>query len=252
MNVSAYSYFADFYDGLTENVEYEKRADYLLQLFERHHHQPGVTLDLACGTGSLTIALAKRGVDIFGADASSDMLSIAAQKADEAGFSLLLLHQKMQNLKLYGQIDTCLCTLDSINHLSSEKDVIRTFRNISRYLSDDGLFVFDANTVFKHENVLGEECFVFDTDRVFCAWQNHYTPQQHRVTITLDLFVPEGNTYRRYTEQFDELAYPREAMTEMLRQGGLEPVAVYDDLSFTAPKPDSQREIYVVRKIRNE
>ncbi len=51
----SYSVFAQYYDELTSNVEYPKRAEYLLELMERLGHAPGLTLDLACGTGSLTL-----------------------------------------------------------------------------------------------------------------------------------------------------------------------------------------------------
>ena len=77
----SYSSFAFYYDGLTRNVPYEKLADYLLQVLSRHGHVPGLCLDLACGTGSLTVALAKRGIDIYGVDGSMEMLSEAQQKA---------------------------------------------------------------------------------------------------------------------------------------------------------------------------
>ena len=53
----AYSVFAQYYDELTVNVEYPKRAEYLIKLMERLGHTPGLTLDLACGTGSLTLEL---------------------------------------------------------------------------------------------------------------------------------------------------------------------------------------------------
>ena len=246
--MSAYSYFAEFYDILTGNVEYDKRADYIMELFRRHDHEPGLTLDLACGTGSLTLELSRRGVDIFGADSSADMLSVAQQKFDEAGKSTLFLCQKMQALELYGKIDTCICTLDSINHLPSKKAVTAAFGRIANYLQDDGLFVFDCNTVYKHRHVLGDNCFVYDTEKVFCCWQNNYFEKDNRVAITLDFFVPDGKLYRRFSEQFLERAYTREEMNEMLDNAGLFAEAVYDDRSFDPPKPDSQREIFIVRK----
>ncbi len=250
--MSAYSCFAEFYDTLTLNVGYEQRADYLMRLFHRHHHQPGLTLDLACGTGSLMLELSRRGVDVFGADASSEMLAIAQQKFAEEDRQVLLLCQKMQRLQLYGTIHTCLCTLDSLNHLPSRDDVLKTFHRIAAYLEDDGLLVFDCNTVYKHQTVLADNCFIYDMEKVFCAWQNHYLKRDHQVVITLDFFEPEGNHYRRYSEQFTERAYSREQMTEMLGQAGLKIEAVYDDMSFSAPKENSQREIYVVRKRKNE
>ena len=246
--MSGYSYFAEFYDALTGNAEYERRADYLMELFERHGHKTGLTLDLACGTGSLTLELSRRGVDIFGADASSEMLSIAQQKFSEEGRETLFLCQKMQSLELYGSIDTCICTLDSINHLPSARAVTDAFRRIARYLEDDGLFVFDCNTVYKHKHVLGDNCYIYDNERVFCAWQNNYFEKNNKVIITLDFFEREGSHYLRSSEQLAEIAFSREDMLSMLDEAGLYAEAVYDELTFDPPKPDTQREIYAVRK----
>ena len=112
----SYSVFAQYYDELTSNVEYPKRAEYLLELMERLGHAPGLTLDLACGTGSLTLELYKRGVDIYGIDGSVEMLSEARTKCAEAGADILFLCQNMLSIDLYGTVDTALCTLDSLNH----------------------------------------------------------------------------------------------------------------------------------------
>lgn len=249
--MSGYAYFAEFYDALTQNVGYEERADYLLSLLERHHHTPGLTLDLACGTGSLTLALHRRGVDIFGADASSEMLSMAQQKFMEDGRQTLFLCQKMQHLTLHGPVHTCICTLDSLNHLSSAEEVVQTFQRIARYLDEDGLLVFDCNTVYKHRHILADNCYIYDTQEVFCAWQNNYFEEQHEVVVTLDFFEPDGKHYRRYTEQFSERAYAEEDMREMLRQAGLVTEAVYEEMRFSAPRPETQREIFVVRKMNH-
>ncbi len=249
MGAVSYSYFAEFYDALTLNAGYDKRADMLMEIFARHEHEPGLTLDLACGTGSLTLELSRRGVDIFGADASSEMLSVAQQKFAEDGRQTLFLCQKMQELELYGSINTCICTLDSINHLSSSADVVKTFRRVAEYLDDDGLFVFDCNTVYKHKVILGDNCYIYDMEGVFCAWQNNYIEHNNRVIITLDFFEPEGRLYKRSSEQFSERAYTRAQMKEMLEQAGLYIEAVYDENYLAEPKDDSQREIYVVRKI---
>ena len=110
--MKSYSVFAQYYDELTENVEYSRRAEYLLELMRRLGHQPGLTLDLACGTGSLTLELYRRGVDIYGVDGSVEMLSEARMKCAEAGADILFLCQKMQSLDLYGTVKTAVCTLD--------------------------------------------------------------------------------------------------------------------------------------------
>ena len=62
----SYEMFADFYDSLTDNVEYEKRADYIVNVLEKNfNHDLGLTLDLACGTGTMTMLLKEKGIDVF-------------------------------------------------------------------------------------------------------------------------------------------------------------------------------------------
>lgn len=244
----SYSYFAEYYDVLTENVEYKKRAEYFLELFRKHGHDAGLTLDLACGTGTLTLELSKRGIDIFGCDMSSDMLCAAQQKASENDKNIIFICQKMQNLELYGKIDTCICTLDSINHLLSAEDVQKTFKRVNNYLNDNTLFVFDVNTVYKHKYILGDNCYIYDTNKVFCAWQNNYYEKNNEVIITLDFFERIGKFYKRSTEQFSERAYSDDDIRNMAENAGFEVEAVYDDMSFESLKQNSQRAVYVLKK----
>ncbi len=244
----AYEVFADFYDKLTGNVGYSERAEYILSVLERLGHKAGLTLDLACGTGSLTLELKKKGVDIYGIDGSPDMLSVALQKASEEGEQILYLCQKMQNIDLYGTIDTCICTLDSINHMTNPKDVQKTFQKVSLFMNKGGVFLFDVNTVYKHKCVLSDNVFVFDTDEVYCVWQN--TPADDNIVkISLDFFIPEGDNYYRITEEFSERAYTVDELTNMLTEAGFKVEAVYGDMTFEAPKDDEQRLIVAARKI---
>ncbi len=247
----SYSSFARYYDSLTHNVEYEKRADYLCALLERLNHSAGITLDLACGTGSLTVALAKRGLDIYGIDGSPSMLSVAQQKAAENELSLLFLCQQMQSIDLYGTVDTVVCALDSINHITSENDVLKTFERVSLFLDPNGYFIFDMNTIYKHKHVLANHVFIYDTDDVYCVWQNQLEEKSNRVGITLDFFGREDNAYYRSSEHFYERAYSTELMASLLSKAGLETVGLFDDLSFNAPNDKTERIIVVAKKIKD-
>ena len=186
--MAGYSVFAQYYDELTANVGYPKRADYLLELLARFGHQPGLTLDLACGTGSLTLELFRRGVDVYGVDASVEMLSEAREKCAEAGADILFLCQRMQDLDLYGTVNTVVCSLDSVNHLPGAEELEKAFQRVSFFLEPGGWFLFDANTPYKHEQVLGNHTFVYDMEHVYCVWQNRFHPGQGRVDISLDFF----------------------------------------------------------------
>lgn len=245
----AYGVFAEFYDKLTGNVHYKERADYLLKLCEKFEHETGITLDLACGTGTLTLELKRRGIDIYGIDGSAEMLSEASMKAFEEELNVLFLCQKMQSIDLYGTIDTCFCTLDSINHLTNPEDVKKTFGRVSLFMNKGGLFIFDVNTVFKHREVLKDNVFVFDTDDVYCVWQN--TPVDEYVEeISLDFFIPHPNGgYVRESERFRERAYETEELNQMLSDSGFKTEAVFGDMTFETADSDEQRLYFVARKL---
>lgn len=241
-----YVSFARFYDGLMEDAQYEKRCDYLIEIAKRHNHSLGLTLDLACGTGRITRELYRRGVDVYGIDGSADMLSEAMQKSAEEGMDILYLRQKMQKLNLYGTIDTCVCTLDSINHMVNADDVRKTFDRVGLFMNSGGLFIFDVNTVYKHRKILADNTFVIENDNVYCVWQNNYR-EDDIVDISLDFFEEENGVYYRSGESFSERAYDDVALREMLEAAGFEVEAVYGDLSFEKPLEDEQRVVYVAR-----
>ena len=242
-----YGDFARFYDGLMEDARYEERRDYLLELCRRLDHQWGRTLDLACGTGTLTRLLRASGVDAFGADGSVDMLSEAYLRAAKEGEPILFVCQQMQELELPEMIDTCICTLDSLNHLTDENDVRETFRRVAAYLNKGGLFIFDVNSVYKHREVLADNAFIAENESVFCAWQNTLL-ENDTVRIDLDFFEEEDGVYHRYSESFCERAYSDTVLRKWLEEAGFSVSAVYGDLSFETPEPDEQRFVYIAKK----
>lgn len=245
----AYSVFAQYYDALTGNVEYPKRADYIMQLLDKLGHKPNLALDLACGTGSLTLELFNRGVDIYGVDASVEMLSAAREKCADAGADILFLCQKMQSLDLYGTVDTVVCTLDSLNHLRGAAEVQKAFSKVSFFMDPGGWFIFDMNTPYKHEEILGNNTYVYDMKDVYCVWQNRFSPGSCKVDIDLDFFERDGKTYYRSSEHFSEYAYSTEAVRTMLDNAGFGEISVFNELTFDAPAPDSQRLVYAAKKI---
>ena len=83
--MSAYEVFADWYDLLTEDVDYGAVSRYLCGILAHYGVRDGLLLDLACGTGSLSVPLSRAGYEVIGVDGSADMLCIARQKALDAG-----------------------------------------------------------------------------------------------------------------------------------------------------------------------
>lgn len=248
--MAGYSVFSQYYDTLMSGVDYPGRADYLLAILEKLGHRPGLTLDLACGTGSLTLELYRRGIDVYGVDASAEMLSQAREKCIEAGADILFLRQRMQDLDLYGTVNTVFCTLDSVNHLQGANELRRAFQRIALFLEPGGYFVFDMNTLYKHENVLGSHTFVYDAPPVYCVWQNRCIPGTGKVDISLDFFEREGRLYRRSSEHFSEFAYPMEQVEAWLVECGFGKILMFSEMSMEPPKEDCQRVVIAAEKAK--
>ena len=118
------------------------------------------------------------------------------------------------------------------------------FDRVAFFMDNDSWFIFDVNTLYKHEKVLGNNTYIYDLADIYCAWQNRYNPQDHSVAISLDFFEKEGKVYTRSSEHFFEHAYSVEKLTEMLKKSGFDRVEIFGDLSFDAPKPEEQRIIF--------
>ena len=244
----SYDNFSRFYDRLTDNVEYEKRADYFCRLLSLCGTESGILLDLGCGTGSMSVKMAEKGFEVIGVDSSVGMLGAAQQKMFESGTHLLLLNQPMQDSDLYGTVDCAICVLDGINHLGCAADVKRTFEKVSLFMNKGGAFAFDVNTIHKHKNVLADNSFVYEFDDLFCVWQNNYNSDDNSVEISLDFFEEEDGAYYRSGESFSEQAYELDDISDWLSKAGFEVVGIFDDLTTDNVKPDSERAVFLAKK----
>lgn len=245
--MSSYKFFAGVYDDLTENVDYEVRSDYISDFFAVNGIKSGTIVDLACGTGSFSVRLANMGYAVLGVDLSPEMLSLAENKLSSANCNYSLLNVKMQDFVAREPVDGVMCLLDSINHLTDSKDVKATFDNVYKSLKKGGLFVFDVNTIYKHQNILFDNTFVFDEEDYYLVWDNEPVSDRE-VRILLDLFAYNGVNYDRYNEEFNEYAYSVDELTEMLTDAGFSDINVYDELTKEPPKPESERLYFVCKK----
>lgn len=248
--MSGYGDFAYYYDVLTENVDYESRCDYIYNLLADNGVGKGILLDLACGTGSLSMLLAEKGYEVIGVDASEEMLSVAQEKKYESEADAIFLRQKMEELDLFGTINAAVCTLDSINHVTDEKKVREIIRRVSLFMEDKGIFVFDVNTPYKHREVLGNNTFVYDMDEVYCVWQNE-TDENMLTTVSLDIFErdEEADAYYKYSEQFQERGYELSFLCELLKENKFELIGIYEEMTTEAVKENTERAVFVARKI---
>ena len=218
----SYGIFSSVYDILTENVEYERIADKICSLLHENSVDGGLLLDLGCGTGTLSFLLEQKGYDVIGVDASEDMLAVANEKKYDEDSSTLFLCQKAEELNLYGTIQCAVSSLDTFNHIDKIDKIEKAISLVSLFMDMNGIFIFDMNTPYKHENVLGNNTFVYDMDEVYCVWQNSYNEDDRRTDIDLDFFIKneDDEGYERYSESFSEYVYDIDDIIDIIKKCG--------------------------------
>ena len=248
--MGGYGSFSFFYDLLTGNISYKKRAEYFDMLIKKHGGRKNILLDLACGTGSLSEEMSRLGYDVIGVDGSEEMLNEAIEKKIESGLNIQYLCQDMTRLDMFGTIDVTVCALDSLNHLPVPDAIEKTVGRVSLFCEPNGLFIFDVNTPYKHKNILGNNTFVYDLEEVYCVWQNTYSEKYDRVDMCLDFFERrEDGLYAKYEDEFSEIAFDESVIDGILVKSGFDIAAKYDYDTVLPPRPDSEKLVYVAKKV---
>ena len=279
--MEAYTDFAQVYDTFMDDTPYEEWCDYLVGLIEKYGKDTSLAevsleaekggssdnndtciinrnlqqernsiLDLGCGTGTLTELMAKRGYDMIGIDNAQEMLQIAMDKRDKSGLDILYLLQDMRSFELYGAVGTVISVCDSINYLLEDEDVVTTFRLVNNYLFPEGIFIFDFNTVYKYEVVIGDATIAENREKCSFIWDNYYHEGPQINEYDLTVFVQEdekADIYRRFQETHYQRGYRLDQMQDYLRQAGLVFVEAQDADTHREVTDTSER-IYVVAR----
>jgi SAM-dependent methyltransferase len=105
--------------------------------------QAGAVLELACGTGQLTIPIALQGLLTVGLDRSSAMLAVAKRRASAVGASAAFLQSDMREFAFGRDFNLIVVARNSLLHLLSTVDLLATLTAVRRHLAQDGVFAFD-------------------------------------------------------------------------------------------------------------
>ena len=248
MESEAYTSFAKVYDTFMDNIPYEEWGKYLTGLLEEYGVKEGLVLELGCGTGSMTEILAGKGYDMIGVDNSEEMLEIAIEKRERSGHDILYLLQDMREFELYGTVRAVVSVCDSVNYVTEEEELIEVFRLVNNYLDPKGVFIFDFNTKYKYQNVLGDRTIAEKRDECSFIWDNYYYEEEEINEYELTLFIQEKeNLYRKFEEVHYQRAYTLEQMLRLVKESGLEFVTAYD--AFTRKQPtDTSERIYMIAR----
>lgn len=249
----AYSSLAAVYDKLNSGIDYAAWADFIEARLEKYFgKRPESLLDLACGTGSMTVEFARRGYDLTGVDLSDEMLSVARAKCDAERFlhKVLLVKQDMRELELYGTVNAAICCLDSFNYLTDTGSLGRTLAHLHNYLDPGGVFVFDMNAPAKFGRVYGNNAYVLEEDGILCAWQNFYNSKTKLCDFYLSIFREGADgRWERFDETQRERCYSLRTVKKLLSENGFELCELVGGLDGEQVDEDTERWYFTVRRV---
>ena len=227
--MTAYGYLAQWYDSLTADVPYAQLADFYENLLKREGRDHLTLLDLCCGTGTLTLLLAGRGHELIGADASAEMLSVAAEKAarEDLAVQPMFLCQEAADLDLYGTVEGALCCLDGMNYLPPE-DLPEVLHRLHLFIEPGGKFVFDFHAP-EHLRALDGGTFVDETEDVLCLWRSEFDEGENALVYGMDIFRRSGKLWAREEEEHIEYAHSPTELKALLEEYGFEDVRIITD-----------------------
>jgi ubiquinone/menaquinone biosynthesis C-methylase UbiE len=241
--MDAYHALAKSYDRLTSDVDYQATVDFYFEILKREGLNPKTAVDLACGTGSVAMLLAEKGLQVTAVDLSAEMLSEAAQKAADMENPPFFVCQPLQELQLPRGVDLAVCALDSLDYITDPADCAEAIRRVYRVLNPGGIFIFDVNTPEKLR-AMDSQVFLDEDEDVFCVWRGEFDEKTNICSYGMDLFQREGGVWHRSFEEHREYAYSAEQLKRYLREAGFTYIGVYADRQFVAPREGEQR-IYI-------
>lgn len=236
-----YEKFAFAYDRMMKNVNYLRWSDYIELLFKRYGCRPKTILDVACGTGALTLLLASKGYQMTGIDRAKGMLDVAREKSVEQQLEIVFHQGDMLDFQLDCKFDAILCTYDSINYASNEDELTSTFKTVSNHLSPNGLFIFDVTTERNIVEHFHNKTFSENHQDYSYIWKNNYLTHTKLCRTFLTFFIREGDLFRRYEEVHHQRIFEVSTVHDLLNATGYKMLSAYDMYTFNRWNRSSDR-----------
>lgn len=258
-----YTGFASVYDMFMDNVPYDEWAVYIHDLLVKRGIDKGIILELGCGTGRMTRKLRDFGYDMIGVDISQEMLDIAIrqEKKGVAG-EILYLNQDMREFELYGTVAAIICICDGMNYITEKEDLLKVFRLVNNYLDPNGVFIFDMNTPYYYNNILGEKSICENRDEGSLIWENYYDSETKINEFDITIYIRKNSVkknsaangekeeadYVRMEETHYQKAYSQKEVVSLIKKAGLKDVEIFEALTSDPPGKRTERVYYISRE----
>ena len=249
--VRPYQWLARYYDELFSpfRVPINVAREHILGRILPHVE---TACDLACGTGTTALLLARKGIKMYAVDLSPLMCRLAREKADRARLSLRVLRADMRSFRLPEAVDLITCEFDALNHIPHRVDLRRVAKAVGRALRPGGHFFFDVNNSLGFERYWSGTVW-FEKPGVAVVMRNGHNRQADRAWSDIEWFIRHGSSWRRHHERVEEVCWSSSEIRGALRMAGFDRVRAWDCAPFFASNPRVRpgcRTVYLARKSR--
>ncbi|HSB17987.1 MAG TPA: class I SAM-dependent methyltransferase [Bryobacteraceae bacterium] len=206
--------------------------------------------DLACGTGSTAVTLARRGIKTFGVDLSPTMCRLAREKARRARVPLQVLHADMRAFRLPEPVDLVLCEFDALNHVPRRTDLAKVTKTVARALRPGGHFYFDVNNRAAFKGVWPLTLYI-EKPGVAVVMHGGCDRSGERAWSDVEWFIREGGYWRRRHEHVEEVCWTASEIRNALRDAGFDTIRAWDAAPLLRNDPSIRpgyRTFYLARK----
>ncbi|MCP4140955.1 MAG: class I SAM-dependent methyltransferase [Chloroflexi bacterium] len=261
--ITAKKLYAELYDLRVS--DWEGEIDFYRELIANSHLQTQGVLEIACGTGRVTMQLAEDGIEITGLDISPELLEIArAKSVGIPNVSWVLDDMKAFEIgKRFGYI---FMPGHSFQFMNTPDEQVQCLEQIKRHLVIDGLLVIHID----HQDVgwlaglpNNQEELVYQkgpilthpaTSQQYCqdyAWSFEPSTQTATVRTNWEQISENGTTAQVWEMEPAQLhcVYPFE-IEHLLKRAGFSIEAVYGDFSKNKLMDDAEDMIWLARKTK--
>lgn len=238
--------FAKIYDQIMDGVPYDLWYNYLKELLDYYNKKPERVLDLACGTGNMSLRFARKGYSVVGLDRSKAMLEIARAKTSSLEMSPEFIQADIRDFCISNRFDFVFSLFDSLNYILSIIELKKVFSNVYKVLNSRGIFIFDMNTPTRLMSIKPGTTLL-NGEGYTCFWEDMVDEKLKRWQVKLKIYFDENNSFA-YEEFHEETAYPSQEVIDALYETGFKEVDVYNAYTFNQGHDKHNRLYYVALK----
>lgn len=249
-----YDSFEEFRDPVTYDLECDAFADDkpVIEQWARELGSP--LLDLACGTGRMSIHMAQQGYAVTGVDIVPEMIGHARKKAAERGVSIEWLVADARSFELGRQFPFIFMLMNAFQFLPTRTDHEAMLARVQEHLQPGGCFLFEtrnpnAQNLLRVMHPNGQQYATPDGGQLLKHETQHYdamTQIQH-YTSTLKFVAADGGERTKTLRVGLRYVYPQE-MEALLHYNGFKIRTVYGDWQQAPLTAQSPAMVYVCER----